>query len=220
MRTITLFLMSLLLGVTSSHANEQIAPDSYRGKTTKEGVTKRYRNPQPIRFVERGVTFFVFPNGEFDFNTHRSMYRRGRRGNVNATFGAPGIRVRYTRPRNRDHRYGVRIEHDRFGKVRRVGNTFINYDRSGRVKRIGSVYMQYGRFDQLRQIGGMRVKYNRWGRLIWSNGTVKHRPIGHIDHYDHDDDLYDDWDDDDWDDDDDNFYYRSRKSEDKDEEDD
>ena len=28
-----------------------------------------YRHAEPIVFVERGIEFYVFPNGEFDFNT-------------------------------------------------------------------------------------------------------------------------------------------------------
>ncbi len=197
--------MSLLLGVTSSQASEQIATE-----TTNNGLFKRYRNVQPIHFVERGVSFYVFPNGEFDFNTHRSVYRRGRRGGVNTTFGAPGVRFNYN---SRRAGFGIRIEHDRFGKIRRVGNTFVNYDRFGRVKRIGSVYMRYGRHGNLTQIGGLQLRYSRWGRLLWHRGNVKpgHCGIYGSDGYDNIGfgDDFNDWDNDDWDDDD-QFYYRNR----------
>jgi hypothetical protein len=40
----------------------------------------------------------------------------------------------------------VKVEHDNFGRVRRVGNVFINYDANDRIKRVGSVYMAYNRF--------------------------------------------------------------------------
>jgi hypothetical protein len=29
------------------------------------------------------------------------------------------------------------VEHDNFGRVRRVGNVFINYDANDRIKRVG-----------------------------------------------------------------------------------
>ena len=68
--------------------------------------------------------------------------------------------------------YGTRIEHDSFGRVRRVGNTFINYDNRDRVSRIGSVYMRYNR-TALTQIGGMRIVYNRRGEIVDTVGNIK-----------------------------------------------
>ncbi len=214
MKKISLLLTGLLLVVTSAQASEKINTTVDGNK----GLTKRYRYTQPIKFVERGVEFFVFKNGEFDFNTHRTVYNRSRRGSVNATFGAPGVRVRYSGPRRG---YGVRVEHDHLGRVRRVGNTFINYNRVGQVKRIGSVYMQYNRRGLLRQIGGLYLRYNRWGRLVSMQGRVNQGAgctVGHIGQdnddwydngygYDDDDDF-----DDDYDDDDDNYYYYRGKN--------
>jgi len=89
----------------------------------------RFSFDEPISFTERGIEFFVFPNGEFDFNTrpddsHGDYYYKtaGKRSTVIVQRG----------PIN----YGVRIEHDSFGRVRRVGNTFINYDYNDKVNKI------------------------------------------------------------------------------------
>lgn len=176
-------------------------------------VDSRYGYNRPFTFNERGVEFFVFKNGEFDFNTHPAHYR-GRRTSVNTTYGAPGRRGNYYNNYNN----GVRIEHDHLGRVRRIGNVFINYDRSGRVKRVGSVYMRYNH-RLLNQIGGLHIAYDCYGRVIRTTGFIKHNSgcnvcgvancnINHNNFYtepdydyDHDDGYYDN--------DDDMYYYRN-----------
>jgi hypothetical protein len=68
-----------------------------------------------VNFFERGIEFFVFTNGDFDFDTSNSYQR------------------------------GIRIDRDFRGRIRNVGNVFINYDRFGNVSRIGSVFINYNR---------------------------------------------------------------------------
>lgn len=128
-----------------------------------------FRNADPIVFTERGIEFFVFPDGQLDFNTRpttgRDMYYKSSRKNgVNKTFGAPG--------NIRNGNYGVKVEHDNRGRVRQVGNVFINYDANDRVKRIGSVYMTYNRYA-LERVGGLEIIYNRRGQIVDSVGAVK-----------------------------------------------
>ena len=129
-----------------------------------------FRNAEPIVFTERGVEFFVFLDGQFDFNTRPSTggmyYRESRRGNVNKTYGAPSS--------FRDRNYGVKVEHDEMGRVRRIGNVFVNYDSNDRIKRVGSVYMTYNRFA-LEQVGGLQIIYNRRGQIVDKVGAVKGR---------------------------------------------
>ncbi|MDQ7959387.1 hypothetical protein [Flavobacterium lindanitolerans] len=126
---------------------------------------------EPIAFVERGITFYVFPDGQFDFNTEPTVandvfyYKSGRRSssaNMNTTYGAPGVR----------NGQGVKIEHDSQGRIRRVGNVFVNYDAYNRIKRIGTVYMSYNRYA-LSQIGGLQLIYNRRGEIVDMVGSVK-----------------------------------------------
>ncbi|MBC7747036.1 MAG: hypothetical protein H7Z76_00395 [Methylotenera sp.] len=128
-----------------------------------------FRNADPIVFTEREIEFFVFPDGQLDFNTRpttgREMYYKSTRKNsVNKTFGAPG--------NIRNGNYGVKVEHDNLGRVRQVGNVFINYDANDRVKRIGSVYMTYNRFA-LERVGGLEIIYNRRGQIVDTAGAVK-----------------------------------------------
>ena len=90
-------------------------------------ITSRYRYAQPILFVERGVEFLIFADGSFDFNTEifydspRDVYYKDRRNRRSRNYGAPGHGY------GRSNR-GTLVRHDRFGRVRRIGNVFINYD--------------------------------------------------------------------------------------------
>ncbi|MBF2707101.1 hypothetical protein [Flavobacterium soyangense] len=127
-----------------------------------------FRNADPIVFTERGVKFYIFPDGQFDFNTRPSnddMYcKSGRRNGSNMTYGSPS--------NGQNRNYGVKVEHDYTGKVRRIGNVFINYDANDRIKRVGSVYMTYNRYA-LTQVGGLQIIYNRRGQIVDIFGTVK-----------------------------------------------
>jgi hypothetical protein len=154
MRKITLLVASVLLVVNVANAQRNV----------------RFDFNEPIAFNERGIEFFVFPNGDFDFNTrpHDSQggyYFRGA-GKKGAEASNRGSVERG--PRN----YGVLIEHDSFGRVRRVGNVFINYDFNDRVTKIGSVFMRYNRFA-LTQVGNLRIVYDRMGTIVDMIGSVK-----------------------------------------------
>ena len=128
-----------------------------------------FRNADPIVFTERGIEFFIFPDGQFDFNTRPTTgamyYKHGRRtSDVNKTYGAPA--------HDQNRNYGVNVEHDNSGRVRRIGNVMINYDANNRVKRVGSVYMGYNRYA-LERVGGLQIIYNRRGQIVEIVGAVK-----------------------------------------------
>jgi hypothetical protein len=161
MKTITLLVASILLATNVTVASELRT-------ITDDFTTTRYSFDEPISFTERGIEFFVFPNGEFDFNT------RPDDSNGDFNYRKAGQK---TAERCNPTNFGVVIEQDSFGRVRRVGNTFINYDYSDRVSRIGSIYMKYNRFA-LAQIGGMKLVYNRQGEIIDTYGSIKGRRNG------------------------------------------
>lgn len=158
MRTITFLVASVLLVGNFAKASEII-------KIADERTMNRFSFDEPISFTERGIEFFVFLNGDFDFNTRpndvHGTYQFKQAGKRNATID-----------NRNDGNFGVLIERDQFGRVRRVGNTFINYDNRDRVSRIGTVYMSYNRMA-LTQIGGMRIMYNRRGDIVDMIGEVK-----------------------------------------------
>lgn len=164
MKKITFLVASIfVLGGSIANATE---------KTVFSVMTKSlvdFRNDDPIVFTERGIEFYVFPDGLLDFNTRPTSngdlyYRSKGKNGVNKTHGAPG--------QNRKGNYGVRVEHDNLGRVRQVGNVFINYDANDRVKRIGSVYMTYNRYA-LERVGGLEIIYNRRGQIVDIVGSVK-----------------------------------------------
>jgi hypothetical protein len=96
---------------------------------------------------ERGIEFYVFPDGQLDFNTRTTSGTTDQR--------EQWCKQNLRRNNNRQGNYGVKVAHDQ-GRVRQVGNVFINYDVNDRVKRIGSVYMTYNRYA-LERVGGLKV---------------------------------------------------------------
>ena len=207
MKKITLLVVaSFILVGSMAYASENLV---FSDKTDRRAYSIDYRDAEPIIFKERGIEFMLFPNGEFDFNTRPS----GPRHTTNGTSGAPGTRGYYGSSER-----GVRVEHDNFGRVRRVGNVYINYDAFGRVKRIGTIYMSYNSFA-VTKVGNMRIVYDRRGRIVDVYGFINATNSGYYynprgTHYsnDHDDYGYDDDDNGDYDDDyDENDYYYYRK---------
>ena len=78
MKKITL-LVAMLIRLTSVQSSEIVS--ELDSKDLR--INKRYRYTQPVVFVERGVEFLIFPNGEFDFNTdiyygYDNYYRNGK----------------------------------------------------------------------------------------------------------------------------------------------
>ncbi|WP_395045050.1 hypothetical protein [Flavobacterium sp.] len=161
MKKITLLVASILLVGSVAKASDVLT-------IADERTTTRFSLDEPISFTERGIDFFVFANGDFDFNT------RPNDSQGEYFFKSAGKRGSDSRRDNRPTNFGTMIEHDSFGRVRRVGNTFINYDNNDRVNRIGTVYMRYNRFA-LTQIGGLQIIYNRRGDIVDMFGSVKGR---------------------------------------------
>ncbi|MFN3639839.1 MAG: hypothetical protein ACK4UK_02880 [Flavobacterium sp.] len=163
MKKITLLAIIFLTG-SWVHAQVSTHQDSQR-----RSALTNFNHNEPFVFMERDIEFYVFQNGDFDFNTRPFDSQSSiifRRGNT----ARPQIGLNH----------GVRIDHDSFGRVRRVGNTFINYDAFNRVSRIGSVFMRYNRFG-LHQIGGMSIMHNRNGMIVGIVGHINgHRGNQHV----------------------------------------
>lgn len=175
MRKITLLVASLLLISNVTIASEK---NVFIGNEEGYRFITDYRDADPIVFKERGIEFFIFLDGQFDFNTQPTVSGiRNRAENMNRTYGAPGVRTVTVSNTYYGQAIGVRVEHDSQGRVRRVGNVFINYDAYGRVKRVGSVYMKYNSFA-LKQVGGMKIFYNRRGQIVDVTGFVNSSSYG------------------------------------------
>ena len=94
---------------------------------------------EAVSFIENGIQFHVFLNGDFDFDTRYARTRRNQR---------------------------VRVYRNLIGRINRVGNVFINYDFRGNVRRIGSVRIRYNR-NTLVSVGNLSVNYDNWGAPIF-----------------------------------------------------
>lgn len=128
-------------------------------KISNNKINYNYPYNNAVTFVERGIRFHVFLNGDFDFNTN--------------------IKNNYYHNNIRD----IQIERDYDGRIRRIGNVFINYNFRGDVKRIGNVFIDY-KFGQLSRVGNLRIYYNQWGEPFFK-GAVKSRNY-YNDDYDRD----------------------------------
>ncbi|MBT8237790.1 MAG: hypothetical protein KJN65_04030 [Croceitalea sp.] len=116
--------------------------------TTKVTPINAYGYGNSFIFVERGVTFSVYPDGEFDFylDNQVNLGVGARIGNVGITF-------------NSGYNYNPFVQYDDYGAVIQVENVPIYYDYYGRVSQIGGVDVWY-RNGRVRRLGGMNVFYN------------------------------------------------------------
>ena len=102
-------------------------------------------------FVEDGITFSVYPDGEFDFYINNRV-------NVNAHVGAGPVGITF----NSGFNYDPFVQYDDYGAVIQVENVPVFYDYYGRVSQIGNINIWY-RNGLAYRIGGMRVFYNPGG---------------------------------------------------------
>ena len=117
---------------------------------------------EPIQFIERGVKFYVFLDGEFDFNTHPNYHSKARYSK----------KMSKRSHRTKGHR-GIKIERDYRGRIRQIGNVFINYNRIGKVTRIGTVFVDYSH-RQITNVGGLKVLYGRRGNVRYIGDVKRH----------------------------------------------
>ena len=120
-------------------------------------------NTQPFVFVESGIEFAVFPDGQFDFNVlkpnHRDVNVRVNTGIIDFSF-------------NTGHNYDTYVQYDDYGAVVQIENTPVFYDYYGRVNRIGNIHMDYNYNNLINRIGNMHISYNRYGEFAYSNGII------------------------------------------------
>jgi hypothetical protein len=115
--------------------------EAKNGHTLPNNIRVNYMYENAVNFIERGVEFFIFTNGEFDFNINNNYYD-------------------YNGQRNRvQHRT---ISRDYSGRIISIGNSFVNYDWRGNVTRIGNISMRYYS-GRLTHVGNLNVRYDRGG---------------------------------------------------------
>lgn len=166
MKKLALFMFALGFMIPSIVASNNIT------------VNYNYRDFDPVEFEEGGILFFVFPDGEFEFEIlrprHIDLSFRFKNGHVRLGKNLP-----------------VRIEQDRYGNIHRIENVFIDYNRSGKVSRIGSVDIHYNR-GRIHRMGYLNIVYHPMNRIQYI-GYINdyHRHYYHTKYYSNHHSYYD-----------------------------
>ncbi len=153
MKNVTAIVLVLIASVFNMKAGGD-ASDNYYGN---------YYNGSSYIFVEGGVEFSVFPDGQFDF-----VYVGGNQGNeVNVSINTPNVSVSY----NSGYNYDAFVQYDDYGAVIQVENVPIYYDNFGRIAQAGSVEIRYTN-RRIVRVGGMHVYYNNYGYFSHCSGYI------------------------------------------------
>ena len=132
------------------------------GEATNDNYSNFYNGSSYI-FVEGGVEFSVFPDGQFDF-----VYL-GNRGasNVNVSINSPNVSINY----NSGYNYDAFVQYDDYGAVIQIEDVPVYYDQFGRIAQAGSVEIRYVN-RRIVRVGGLRVYYNPYGYFSYCTGFV------------------------------------------------
>lgn len=118
-------------------------------------------------FVERGVEFAVFPDGQFDFFLNP-------RGNFNRV----PSHINYSF--NSGYNYGAFIQYDDYGAVIQIENVPVYYDYFGRIQQAGRVKIGYNAFGMVNRIGNMFLHYNHYDQFTHTSGFINSRNAHYI----------------------------------------
>ena len=151
MKRYATFLVAFLVGLGSTFAT---ANTHYRT------FYKDYGNS--FIFVEQGVEFAVFPDGQFDFNVDNY----GPNFSAYADFG--GVSISF----NSGYGYDAYVQYDDFGAVIQIENVPIYYDYYGRIIQAGNVHIRYNNRGYVSRVGGMYIHYNRYNRYSHYTGFI------------------------------------------------
>lgn len=157
MKTRILILLGVLMMVTTVKASIS--------KKQSSKWDYNFHDAEPISFNERGIKFYIFPDGEMDFDIHANDYGT----TTEYYYRGPENKSR----RNSRYNRGTKVVKDYRGRIIRVGNVFINYNYKGQIRRVGSVSIGYRR-SLMTRVGGLRLLYDRFGNIRY-RGQVKHR---------------------------------------------
>jgi len=116
-----------------------------------------------IIFVEGGVEFAIYPNGEFDFY-YNPEFQRTNAVNISA----PNVNISY----NAGYNYEPYLQYDDYGAVIQIESVPVYYDYYGRIIRAGGIYIDYNRRGRINRLGGLHINYNRFNRITNYSGYI------------------------------------------------
>ena len=151
MKHFVFFFVVLFLGVGNSRAE---------ASENKVATAAMYGYSNSFIFLENGVTFAVYPDGEFDFYIDNQVQAR-----AGVRLGAAAITF------NAGYNYNPFVQYDDYGAVVQVQHVPVYYDFYGRVNQIGNVRISY-RNSRVYRLGGMRVYYTPMGYYDYHIGYI------------------------------------------------
>ncbi len=158
MKRFTLFLSALLLlGVTGQAETTNNLEDSSTANTYVKGY-----NGNAFIFVEDGIEFSIFPDGQFDF------YMQNYGPNVNAGNQSSNVSISY----NKGYDYSAYVQYDDYGAIIQIESVPIYYDYYGRISQAGDVRINYNNYGRISRVGGLYIHYNRYNRYSHSSGYI------------------------------------------------
>lgn len=127
---------------------------------TEAASNRAFSYSNAVIFVENGITFSVFPDGEFDFFIDNPSY-------LGASYRNNGVSISF----NAGFDYNPWVQYDDYGAVVQIENTPVYYDFYGRVTRIGGINVYYNG-PRISRVGGLYVYYNPYGAFSRFSGYI------------------------------------------------
>ena len=126
------------------------------------GSTFMYDYGNSFIFVEQGVEFAVFPDGQFDFNVDQYG------PNFSAYADLGGLSISF----NTGHSYDAYVQYDDYGAVIQIENVPVYYDYYGRIVRAGNVRINYNSYGRINRVGSLYVHYDRYNSYSHYSGYI------------------------------------------------
>lgn len=149
MKNVIITFLSLLLSYGAASAGN-----------VGEASQRTFGYSNAMIFIENGITFSVYPDGEFDFFIDQPAY-------VGAAYQSPGVNISF----NAGFNYDPWVQYDDYGAVIQIENTPLYYDFYGRISRIGAINIYYNG-ARVSRIGGLYVYYDPYGAFNRFSGYV------------------------------------------------
>ena len=125
-------------------------------------TSSRYGYDDSFIFIEGGVEFSVYPNGEFDFYYNPAF----RRSSVNIS--VPNVNISF----NSGYNYDPYIQYDDYGAVIQIEDVPIYYDYYGRITQAGNIVINYDRYGYVVNVGNLFVQYDPYHRIAGYRGYI------------------------------------------------
>lgn len=152
MKNITLILAFMFVGVSASAniSKASFLPNKYG---------------EAFIFIEGGVEFAVYPNGEFDFHYNPNFINTSV-----AHIPNPRKNISY----NAGYNYDAFVQYDDYGAVIQIEHVPVYYDHFGRILQAGDVIIRYNNKGLISRVGNMHIRYNRFNQPVRYVGVINH----------------------------------------------